>query len=272
MTAEVAWQAGPSNSAFAWADLSEGFRRSWFWSALAMQDIRLRYRGSILGPFWLTLSTAVMIVAMGFLYSKLFKMNVSFYLPFLTVGIIMWTFISALIIEGCTTFTNSQALIQSVPMPYSIHAYRQVYRNLIVWLHNVVLIPPLILIFGVPIGWSILEVIPAVAMYAINGIWIGVLLGMVSARYRDVPPIVTSLLQVVFFVTPVFWPVSNLGRWQALGELNPLFALIDIARAPLLGTATAPYSWPIVMLLTLVGGAVTFAIFTRFHSRIVYWL
>jgi len=90
--------------AAAWNDLSSGFSKSWMWSAMAMQDIRLRYRGSILGPFWLTLSTIIMVAAMGVIYARLFHMEVSRYLPFLTIGLIVWQFISALINEGCQTF------------------------------------------------------------------------------------------------------------------------------------------------------------------------
>lgn len=269
---EVAWQAGPSNVSFAWIDLARGFEKSWFWTALAMQDIRLRYRGSILGPFWLTLSTAIMIVAMGFLYAKLFKADVTYYLPFLTTGIVIWNFVAALINEGCTTFIVSQSIIHQVPMPYSIHAYRQVWRNLIILAHNFVLIPPLILIFHVPIGWSTFNTVPAVAMLSINGVWICILFGMLSARFRDVPPIVASLLQVVFFVTPIFWPIANLGRWEMLENFNPLYALVDIARAPLLGVPPSPYSWMVVLLTTIVGWSVTFAVFARFHSRIAYWI
>jgi ABC-type polysaccharide/polyol phosphate export permease len=101
----------PSPMAAAWMDLVEGTARSWMWSAMAMQDIKLRYRGSVLGPFWLTISMIVMIVAIGLIYARLFNMDVGRYLPFLTVGLVIWQFVSSLITDGCQTFLSSQNVI-----------------------------------------------------------------------------------------------------------------------------------------------------------------
>ena len=140
-SSDVSWASVPSSASVAWNDIWQGLHKSWFWGALAMQDIRLRYRGSIIGPFWLTLSMAIMIAAMGFLYSKLFNQDTSTYLPFLTTGLIVWNFISGQINEGCQTFIGAQSLIQSVSLPYSIHVYRQVMRGLIMLAHNLVILP-----------------------------------------------------------------------------------------------------------------------------------
>src|SRR5690242_3738603 len=98
------WPNPPTRLAAAVADLVHGFQRSWMWSALAMQDIRLRYRGSLLGPFWLTISTIIMIAAMGLIYARLFHVDTATYLPFLAVGLVLWQFLSTVINEGCLTF------------------------------------------------------------------------------------------------------------------------------------------------------------------------
>src|ERR1700722_10697440 len=147
----------PSAANVAWHDIWDGLHKSWFWGALAMQDVRLRYRGSIIGPFWLTLSMAIMIGAMGLLYSKLFNQDVSTYLPFLTTGLIVWNFISSQINEGCQTFIGAQSLIQSVSLPYSIHVYRQVMRGVIMLAHNLVILPFVLLFYHVPLGWQTFE-------------------------------------------------------------------------------------------------------------------
>jgi ABC-type polysaccharide/polyol phosphate export permease len=84
----------------AWVDLVEGVSKSWMWSAMAMQDIKMQYRGSLLGPFWLTISTVVMIAAMGLIYARMFHMEINRYLPFLTVGLVIWNFVSTVITEG----------------------------------------------------------------------------------------------------------------------------------------------------------------------------
>jgi ABC-2 type transport system permease protein/lipopolysaccharide transport system permease protein len=266
------FSASPSAAAEARLDLTRGFFKSWMWSAMAMQDIRLRYRGSILGPFWLTISTLIMVAAMGVIYARLFHMDVAHYLPFLTIGLITWQFISSLINEGCQTFTAVQSVIQQVPLPFSIYAWRTVYRNLIVLAHSVLVIPLVLITFQIKIGWSAITVLPAIAIIALNGTWLSILLGMISARYRDIPPIVTNFVQVLFFVTPIFWPPEALGPWQGVLTLNPLFAAVDVVRAPLIGVAPYPYSWLTLISVTVIGWAGTFAFFARFRSRIAYWV
>jgi ABC-type polysaccharide/polyol phosphate export permease len=270
--AAAEWPPAPSRAAAAWRDLSTGFAKHWVWTALAMQDIRLRYRGSVLGPFWMTISTLVMVVAMGVVYAHLFRTDSRSYVPYLTLGLVVWQLLSNLITEGCNTFIHAENVIQQVPIPFSIYAYRAVCRNLIVLAHSLVIVPFVMLFFAVPVGWSLCEAVAGIALLAVDGVWISLFLGMLSVRFRDVPPIVASFLQVCFFMTPVFWPIEALGRWQPIAELNPLFAAIDVVRAPLVGRPIAPYSWAVLLLATAIGAALTFALFARFRSRIAYWV
>jgi ABC-type polysaccharide/polyol phosphate export permease len=269
---DVPWESVPSGASVAWDDIWQGLRKSWFWGALALQDIRLRYRGSIIGPFWMTLSMAIMIAAMGFLYSKLFNQDITTYLPFLTTGLIVWNFISTQINESCQTFIGAQSLIQSVALPYSIHAYRQVTRGLITLAHNLVIVPIVLIFFHVPLSWHIFEALPAFVLLCINCVWIALVLGMISARFRDVPLIVQNFVTIIFLVTPIFFPPSALGSWQEIAQLNPLFAAVDILRAPLLGQAASAFSWPIMLAVTGIGSALAFFFFARFSSRIAYWV
>jgi homopolymeric O-antigen transport system permease protein len=255
------------------ADLREGLYQSWLWTTLAHQDLKLRYRGSILGPFWQTITTVVMIGAMGFIYAKLFNTPMQTYLPLLSAGLVFWQFISGMIIEGCGTFFSQQGIIQQVRLPFSLHAYRLVYRNLLILGHNFVIIPIVLVIFPQPIIWlRLLELGPALALILLNGVWISILLGMISARFRDIPPIVASIVQVVFFITPIFWPADGLGSHRWLAEINPLYAAIDVVRAPLLGQPHEPHSWSILLAITVLGCAVSFAFFARFRTRIAFWV
>jgi ABC-type polysaccharide/polyol phosphate export permease len=266
----------PTRAGLAAIDLIEGVRKSWLWTTLAEQDVKLRYRGSILGPFWQTLTTGVMIGGMGFIYSKLFHTDLHDYLPMLSIGLILWTFIAGMVTEGCGTFISVQGIIQQVKLPFSLHAYRLVYRNLLTLGHNFVIIPTVLWLFPHPIVWArLIELVPALVLLSIIGVWVSILLGMISARFRDVPPIVASIVQVVFFMTPVMWPVQALGSnvwWAWWAQLNPFFAAIDVLRSPLLGQPTAHYSWAILMIMTALGCVASFAFFARFRSRIAFWV
>jgi ABC-type polysaccharide/polyol phosphate export permease len=265
--------APPTRAGLALADLRAGFEQNWLWVRLAHQDMRLRYRGSLLGPFWQTITTVVLIGSMGFIYAKLFHVALHDYLPLLSVGLVMWSFVAGLITEGCGTFDAVRGIIQQVKLPLSLHAYRLVYRNFLILAHNIVIVPIVLLLFRHHVEWlGLLGVVPVLLLVAINGVAVSILLGMVCARFRDVAPIVASVVQVVFFVTPIVWPPQALGSNAWWAVLNPLYTPIDLIRSPLLGVPESPHSWSILVFVTLFNCAVSFMFFSRFRARVAFWV
>lgn len=255
------------------ADLTGGAARSWIWTRLAYQDIKLRYRGSVLGPFWVTLSNLVMIVAIGVIYSTLFHVETTEFVPYVMLGIIVWQVISGIITEGCQTFTGAQDVIQQVKLPFSIQAFRVVYRNVLIFAHNAVIIPPAMLFFHMRPNWHYFEAIPGFFVLCFDGLWLSLFLGMASARFRDVPPIVQSFVQVLFFMTPIFWPMSSVSpAMKQILVYNPFFAAVDVVRAPLLGVSPEPSSWPLMLICTAVITLCGFGLFARLRPRIAYWI
>jgi ABC-type polysaccharide/polyol phosphate export permease len=138
--------------------------------------------------------------------------------------------------------------------------------------HNAVIIPFGLVIFDVPVSWHLFEFVPAMLVLCLNGLWISLLLGTISTRFRDIPPIVANFVQVVFFVTPIFWPLAAAGSWASFLALNPVFAAIDVLRSPLLGGPPEPASWPILLACTIIGSVGSLAVFIRFRERIAYWI
>ena len=254
-------------------DLLGGASRSWIWTRLAYQDIKLRYRGSVLGPFWVTLSNFILICAIGIIYGTLFHIEISVYVPYVMLGIIIWQLISGFITEGCQTFTAVQDVIQQVKLPFSIQAFRVVYRNLLILAHNVIIIPPAMVLFHMKVDWHIIEAIPGLLLLSFVGLWLSLFLGMASTRFRDIPPIVASFVQVLFFLTPIFWPMNSVSpQMKQILVFNPFFAAVDIVRAPLLGVSPEPSSWMLMLGCTVVITLCGFGSFARFRSRIAYWV
>ncbi len=242
---------------------------------LAVLDIRLRYRGSILGPFWLTLSTAVMVGALGFLYSRLFHTDITTYLPFLSLSLVLWNFISTLTAEGCTCFTASESMIRGMRMPLSLHAARTMVRNILVLGHNIVVIVAVFIIMRKVPGLYSAAIIPALALWLADALAVCLLLGILCARYRDIPPIVASVMQIAFFVSPVLWSptiLAHRGLGLVLVKWNPFFALLEIVRGPLLGTPLSLQTWVAAIgysaLLALLAGIA----FMRARPRLAYWV
>lgn len=253
-------------------DLLQGMAAMPLWSTLGWQEVRQRYRRSWLGPFWITISTGAMIAGMGPLYSRLLGQQASWYVPYIAVGLVMWNFLSSLTMDACQTFIGSETYIKNLRLPLTTYVMRQVWRNLIIFGHNFVIVLIVYLIFRPPPSWELLLVPVSIALICVNGVWVGLLLGTLCARFRDVPQIVNSLVQVTFFLTPVLWRADMLGRNAWAADLNPYYHFLEIVRAPLLGASASAQSWWVVVGITLVGYAVTMLFFGRFRPRVAYWV
>ncbi len=242
------------------------------WHLMGWQEVRQRYRRSTLGPFWMTISMGVLVAGMGPLYGRLFNQNISQYFPFLAVGIIVWQLIFNLIQESAQVFIGAEQYIKQVRMPLTLHVLRMVWRNTIVFAHNMVVVV-LVLVFFLPTYSPVaLLALPGLAVLLVNAIWLGILLGTLCARFRDFPPLIAMLASVAFFLTPVMWRKEQLGQHTWAAEINPIYHFMEVVRAPLLGQLPAPLSWPVVCLVTVVGFAGTVALFARYRSRIAYWV
>jgi lipopolysaccharide transport system permease protein len=253
-------------------DISGGMARWRLALALARLDIRNRYRGSVLGPFWLTVSTAVMMTTIGLLYSTLFNLPLADYLPYLAVSLLVWNMLNQIVTDAGNSLIVSEGVIRQVPLPYIVHVMRFVLRNAIVAAHSLPLIPAVFLVFGVVPGWEALLAIPGLALLFLNAFAGGLFLGMVCARFRDIQQIVASLMQLAFFLTPVIWKPELLGERQALLPLNPFFVLIETVRGPLLAGGASWLVWLAALAYTAAACALAFAFFVRFRARIAFWV
>lgn len=254
-------------------DIAGAIARRWFWTRLGWQDVRQRFSGSLFGSFWITLNLALMVTALSLVFSGPLGTRWSDYLPFVASGLVLWQFIQASLNESSTVFVSAADTIRNAPLPLSVHILRLLWRNLIVLLHNLLVLVVVLVLFQVrpaPAAWTIALALP---LMCFTLFWLCLLIGLAGARFRDVAQIVANLLQILFFVTPVFWPPEAIGAGREwIVALNPLFALIDIVRAPLLGDTIAPSSWPMALALAAGSFAAGLAAFARARTRVAYWI
>jgi len=253
-------------------DLVYGLMSWRIWGHLAWHDIKQRYRRTTLGPFWMVISTAAWIAGMGFVFEKLFGMDMEVFFPYMSVGIVIWVVLSLVLTEAPSHFVANAELIRSVNVPLSIHAFRVTFRHLITFLHNFPTIIGIMIFFSIDLNLSTLLFIPGLIIVTLNVVWVNICLGLLGARYRDISQAMTSIMQPAMFCTPVFWNIDILGghRWAA--EFNPLYHFIEILRAPLLGGAPSLQNYAVTILLCVVGWLVTIILFARYRGRIQYWL
>jgi ABC-type polysaccharide/polyol phosphate export permease len=258
--------------AMALADLRTGLAHHELWFAFALHDIRQRFRRSMLGPFWITISTGVMVLALGLIFGSIFNSNPADFIPYLAAGIIFWSFITSAINESCTTFIKSANDVRSVPVPLSVHFYRTFAGSFLVFAHNLAILAVVIVVFQRWPTWEWLLLIPGFALFCIVLGSGSLVLAIISTRFRDVPQVIASLLQVVFFVTPIFWSVDQIPRHVAVITLNPVYHLIEVVRAPLLGRIPALETWAAVSGMAVAGLVVAFLLYRRAYPRIAYWV
>ena len=262
-----------TRNGWAMADITGGIRLWRLAWALGWLDIRLRYRGSMLGPFWLTISTGVMVAALGVLYSALFKIDLKNYLPFLALSQVLWGFLAAVVSEGCTVFTEAEGVIRSVRMPFFVFSMRALIRNAIALAHNIVVIVVVFAIFWMWPGWEAVIAIPGLLVWAVDALALTLLLGAFCARFRDIQPIVNSVMQIAFFMTPVIWKPEQLGpAGVAKLAFNPFYDLLEIVRGPILGSHIAMTTWLGALGYSAVLCAISWAFFVRARGRVTFWV
>ncbi len=260
------------NLAAASKDLREGFAQVHVWGLLGWQDIRQRYRRSVIGPFWLTISTAIMLCTVGLLYAHLLGQDLHYYLPYLAVGLIVWGTILNIVTEGCQVFIGAEQTIKQIRLPLTTHVCRVLWRNALLLAHNAVVLIPIGVWAGREPSLALLTVPLGFVALLVNGLWIGMLLGILSARFRDVPPIIVNLMQITFFLTPIIYRPEVLGSKGWIASANPFFHLIRVVRAPIVSELLPLSSWTYLAFFTLGGVFVTFLVFARTRARVPYWL
>src|SRR6476469_1436476 len=247
----VAKEPGPPSWRRAFDDLRGGWRQRPLWGYLGWQDIKQRYRRSVLGPLWISITMGVIATAL-----------------------LIWNFVSGCILEGSEVFIANEGLIRFLPAPLTLHVYRLVWRQTLFFAHNLVVWALLMIIFQQPVHWSSLLAIPAFAVLALNGAWIAVLAGIVATRFRDIPPIIVSLTQLLFFMTPIVWSYERLSSnpLAAYVELNPVMHFVEILREPLLGQEIVARHWIVAGVITVVGCGAALLCLRNYRARVAYWV
>jgi ABC-type polysaccharide/polyol phosphate export permease len=262
----------PQPAETAWADWWSGTQHVDLWGTLAWYDIVLRYRRSLLGPLWITLSMGAMLLGMGPLYAALFGVPLARFYPHLALGIIFWNFLSASINDGCQVFIAAAPYLKQGAVPRSVFVWRSLARQLFFLAHHLVLFLPVALWAGLSWSPQMLLVLPGLVVVIINLHALSITLGLLSARFRDVPNIVASSLQLLMFLTPVFWFPEKLPERSRFILYNPLAQLLDILRLPLLGGFPAPGTVRVLLYFTVLNVAVAALLYGRLRRQVVYWV
>jgi len=253
-------------------DLRNSFQRIGLAWSLAAHDVGSRYRGSILGPFWITLSMGLMVLGIGFLYANLFQIPLHQFLPYVALGIVFFGVMTGTINEGCDTFVQAAGMLSQTSLPMFTFVWRTLFRNLINLGHHLVIVIVVLVAYGYWRTANLPAALLGILLMLANASWMSMLAGITSARFRDIPQIVGSIMQFAIFMTPVFWLPQKFGSYQFVLDLNPFYHLLQAVRAPLLGQTVEEHTYGVLVIMAVVGWAFTFAVFALTRRRIVHYL
>ncbi|MFM0350750.1 ABC transporter permease [Paraburkholderia sp. RL17-347-BIC-D] len=257
---------------FAINDLCASIIRWRLWMLLGWLEIRQRYARSRIGPFWLTISTSVMITSIGLVYGTLFGQKMGEYLPFLAVSIIFWTMFSQIVTEGTLAYISSATYIRQISTPRTVFILQVVWRNFIVFGHNLVIVVVLLAIFGVKNYMTLPLFFPGFVLFLLNAAWVAMVVALVSARFRDLPQIISAMVQVAFYVTPIIYKPQSLTRFKWVVDYNPLTYMMSLVRDPLTGVFPSDITWGVGMALAVFGWSFALFVTGRYAKRIPYWV
>lgn len=248
----------------------EAFRqwRIWWW--LARRDIRSRYRGSVLGPLWLVVNLGILVGGLSIVYGTVFNQPLRTFIPYLTAGFIAWWFISASITECCSAFISNSTLIRNQPLPIAIYVLQSIARNAIILATNLAVFLFVALLCGLRPSSANLLVSPALILVGALLFSTGLCLAIICSRFRDIPHLVTNLLQVAMLLTPIMFLRSMLGPRAVFADFNPFFHMVDAIRGPLLGNFPSMQTWTFLVLANLLAAAVAAWLMRRAGHRVAY--
>lgn len=245
-----------------------------FWSFIAWQDIKIKYRRSKIGPFWITLSMAIFCVALGVVYSRLFKTQIAELLPFLAIGLVVWSFVTSCIGEMPNLFVDNASYMKDMRINPLTIVFRALTRNTIVFGHNLLIVLGIYVFFGIWPSWAGLWALPGFMLVLLNLVAIAIPLSIVGARFRDLSQITQSILQIIFFITPIFWFPRLLGNGKGswIIAVNPVAYFIDLVRSPLLGSPPEARSWVVSLLTLSISSIIAAWVYRSKSDRIAFWV
>jgi len=255
-------------------DHINSIKKPMVWLVVGFMDVSLKYKRTILGPWWNTLGIALIISVLSSIWASLLKTDINFFIPYFTIGFIVWSWFSSTLIDMSKCLVEVEGLIKQVSIPLSSHLLRVSIRNFIIFLHNCVLILFVIFLFNLDVITSELSTFSLIGIilifFSMNSF--GIILALLSLRYRDIGNLIFFALQILFFLTPVLWHPNILDKNLAFVEMNLMYYWVDVIRQPILGLDIHKNSIIIIAISTIILLIISFYMTGKYKNKIIYWL
>lgn len=213
------------------------------------------------------------VLGIGVVYSQLFNVDRSAFIPLLSYGVLIWSLIMGSITTAPSLFVDSSSYLSSSNLPLSFYAFQSLAFQMITFAHTAVVMVIIPVLYGVsPTVWASVLVPLALVLIVINSGACLLWLAPLGARFRDVRVAIAATTQLLMFMTPVFWDPKQLAGRHWIVMANPFAWPVLSFRDPLIGRPADRAVWVLFAVITALNCAAGFLVFSRTRRRVRYWL
>ncbi|MBI4767545.1 MAG: ABC transporter permease [Deltaproteobacteria bacterium] len=252
-------------------DTRDGLKQWRIWSALSWNIIKMQYRRTLIGPLWVTLQHTIFVIALGYMFATIQKENFSLFFVYFATGYTFWLLIASFVTEAGNTFMGINGLPNMTRAALSNHIYLQFTSQMLLFAHRVIPLIVIFFVFNRSLSINLPLFLCGFCLLLVFGFWISTLLGCLSLRFQDLMPAVTSLMQIMFFVTPVMYQKSMIPGGEHLSNFNPFYHILVVVRGNLVQENVTLYNWLALVLINIIGIAVTLWVLRRSRPKLAYW-
>jgi ABC-type polysaccharide/polyol phosphate export permease len=242
--------------------------------ALALKELKIRYKRSVLGFMWALLNPALLMVVLTLVFSTVMRFPIKHYPVFLLSVLLPWTFFSQSLSYAVESIVANGDLIKKIRVPKLVFPMAAVVSNIINLLLSLIPLALLVPILRAPFYWTWVYLpVPLLAL-AIFTLGMTFFFAAANVYYRDVAHILQILLSAWFYLTPIIYPLDLIpARHHWIFKLNPIIYVINGFRlAVYYGQLPAARSIIASFVCAFISLLVGFAIFRKYQDNFVFYV
>lgn len=237
-------------------------------------DLKQKYRNSILGVLWSIITPIGLVLIIGTVYSIVFGIPMKEFIPSLFTGLIPWIFLNSSIDNGTMSFIIAEGYLKQTNVNPEIFPLRMVIVNFINFIYSIVAFIFLYYIFLKPEAISInfIFIIPALIIVFLYSLGLANIVSIINLKLRDFQHLQALILQGLFYITPIIYPVNFLKdrNMEGIYLYNPFYYMIEVVKLPLLGNRIDIKVYYIAFMIAVIILLLSIVILAKQRKKIVF--
>jgi len=256
-------------------DIKGSIKEPEFWAYSSWLDIVTKYRRSRLGLVWLAIPPLIYVVGVGYYFAKLQNIPAMEFIPHLGLGYLLFRFLMTVITESSNVLPANASFILDGHARLTDFVFRIIAKGLF---YLLTALPIICIVMALSPDLRVVglaTLLPAFGLLLINALWMGIAISLLGARLPDMHELMASVFIFGFILTPILWKASAAPAGTVHGifmRVNPLYHLIELVRAPLLGEPIERLTYWYVLGLTVAGWCLTTLLYRRYARFVPLWV